>query len=446
MATNPKHSRRKKTAAAGKKSSAAKNSQTAMKGGKGATVKAKPTTYKQAVAKKKSPAKTKPTPSMLSKGGGNATAAGVTFQASIGAIFCAQMLAERSLDSRFELGVAKPKAIRFESEARLDDIAIETDEGGWLLVQAKTSLSLASSLNSELGKTVEQIVTQWHASAAGSGERGWNRPLDVGRDRLVIAVGAGAAGSVTNDLAKALASTRANHSAPLPAKQREALQRLNALIKVAWKKIKGNSASAADIDKLLPFVAVLRFDMAGPDRATAIEVMAHVTERQPDAPSAFLALERACQNLMVGRLGADAAGFRTTLAQAGTRLKEPPSYQADVQSLRTYSDGVAATLFDFEAIEIDGARITVPRQSTNAVVQAAKAGSLLIIGDPGAGKSAVINLAAQKLREERHDVLQLAVDRLQVDTAEGLRAALTLTHPLLRVLDTARRRASVSFH
>ena len=110
---------------------------------------------------------------MLSKGGGNATAAGVTFQATIGAIFGAQLLAERALNSRFGLGGAKPKSIRFESEAPLDDIAVETNEGGWLLVQAKNSLSLASSLNSELGKTVEQIVTQWHASSAGSGERGW---------------------------------------------------------------------------------------------------------------------------------------------------------------------------------------------------------------------------------------------------------------------------------
>jgi hypothetical protein len=102
-------------------------------------------------------------------------------------------------------------------------LPVETSEGGWLLVQAKNSLSLASSLNSELGKTVEQIVTQWHASSVESGERGWNRPLDVGRDRLVIAVGANVSGSVTNDLAKALASTRANHSGPLPTKQLEVL-------------------------------------------------------------------------------------------------------------------------------------------------------------------------------------------------------------------------------
>src|SRR5579863_1951496 len=36
----------------------------------------------------------------VSKGGGNATAGGVTFQASVGAIFAAQLLAERTVDPR----------------------------------------------------------------------------------------------------------------------------------------------------------------------------------------------------------------------------------------------------------------------------------------------------------------------------------------------------------
>ena len=51
--------------------------------------------------------------------GGNATGAGVTFQAS-----AAQLLAERPLDGRLGLGGAKARSIRFESEAPLDDILL----------------------------------------------------------------------------------------------------------------------------------------------------------------------------------------------------------------------------------------------------------------------------------------------------------------------------------
>jgi hypothetical protein len=183
-------------------------------------------------------------------------------------------------------------------------------------------------------------------------------------------------------------------------------------------------------------ISVLRADVGGPDRTAAIEIMAHVTENQLDAPGAFGALEQACQALMVSRLGADGRGFCARLAQTGTRLKAPPSYQEDVERLRKCSAEVATTLANFEAIDVDGAPVSVPRKSTDAVVAAAVIGSLLIIGEPGAGKSAVINITGQQLRAGKHDVIQLAVDRLQVDTAEGLRAALGLAHRCLPSLIT----------
>src|SRR3954452_15083678 len=133
-------------------------------------------------AKKQKP-KLKQRTGLHAKGGGNATAAGVTFQASVGAVFAVQMLTESFGDEQLGLAPFKVKSIRFESDAPLDDIAVETDQDGWLLVQAKTKLSLSQSLTSEFGKTTQQIVRQWHAGLVGTGARGWDRPLNVGRDR-----------------------------------------------------------------------------------------------------------------------------------------------------------------------------------------------------------------------------------------------------------------------
>jgi hypothetical protein len=370
----------------------------------------------------------------VSKGGGNATAGGVTFQASVGAIFATQLLAERTIDPRLGLGNVRPKSVRFETDAPIDDIVVETDHSGWVLVQAKNSLTLSAKLNSELGKTAEQIVRQWIASLTGTGTRGWNRPLDISKDRFVIAVGPGSSATLTTNLEKALASRRATHTAPLPAAQRDALRALETLLKAAWRSVTGAAARVADIQKIIPFISVLRFDVQGPDRTAATETVAHVTERQNRASAAFLALERACQNLMVARQGADAPAFRLALDQAGIELKAPPSYAEDVEKLRRYSAEVAKTLGDFETISSDGKSIRVPRKSTQAVARAAKDGSLLIIGDPGAGKSAVVNRAAEQLRAAKHEVIQLAVDRLQVGTLEGLQSALGLSHPLLDVL------------
>jgi hypothetical protein len=52
---------------------------------------------------------------ILARGGGNATAAGVDFQAKLGAWLASQLLAERPLDAR--LTGKRLRSLRFETEA-----------------------------------------------------------------------------------------------------------------------------------------------------------------------------------------------------------------------------------------------------------------------------------------------------------------------------------------
>jgi hypothetical protein len=385
-------------------------------------------------AKKQKP-KSKQRTGLHAKGGGNATAAGVTFQASVGAVFAVQMLTESFGDEQLGLAPFKVKSIRFESDAPLDDIAVETDQDGWLLVQAKTKLSLSQSLTSEFGKTTQQIVRQWHAGLVGTGARGWDRPLNVGRDRLIIAVGPGTSQTITTDLAKALASLRAQTTARLPAEQRAVLRTLSSTLKAAWKAVTGKNASDADIAAMVPLIAVMRFDMAGADRSAAIAQMRLLTVKAASAHGAFVAAERQSQALMERRHGADATAFRNFVEQSGVSLKAAPSYQADVEQLKLHSTRIATELDAFEVTVVDGKKITVERVATNAVVGAAKGGPLLVIGEPGSGKSAIVSAAASALRKEKCEVIQLSVDRLPVDAADALRGELGLSHRLPDLLE-----------
>ena len=107
-------------------------------------------------------------------------------------------------------------------------------------------------------------------------------------------------------------------------------------------------------------------------------------------------------------------------AEAGVALKAAPSYQADVAQLADYSVRIAAELDAFEITVVDGKSITVERAATSAVVSAAKDGSLLVIGEPGSGKSAVVSAAASALREEKCEVIQFSVDRLASRYRRGL--------------------------
>ena len=100
-------------------------------------------------------------------GGGNATTSGVQFQAGVGALFAARLLAEAKLDDLLGLADAHIRSIRFETNAPVDDILIETDQGGFVAIQAKSSISLGSKLNSVLGSVVDQFVRYWLVTREG---------------------------------------------------------------------------------------------------------------------------------------------------------------------------------------------------------------------------------------------------------------------------------------
>jgi hypothetical protein len=247
-----------------------------------------------------------PTGAELATGGGNATAAGVTFQGALGASFAAAAIADRPLDARLGIGAVRVCKLRFETEAPLDDILVVTNADGYVFTQVKTSLTLAKKLDSELGKTAEQIVRQWRACLEGDGSLGWNRPLVRDRDLFLIAVGPGAAGTVTNDLAQALSRRRSNATgATTPTTQTKALESFTALLKAAWQEVVGSPATAEDIAQLLGLAAVVRFDLKGPDAAVAIEMLKGALLRPDDAPATVDVLGGICERHMTERTGTD---------------------------------------------------------------------------------------------------------------------------------------------
>jgi hypothetical protein len=202
-----------------------------------------------------------------SAAGGNATAAGVGFQASVASYFGAALLGEVAVDRFSDLGRVLPLSIRVETEAPIDDLLIETAAGGFIFIQAKSSIQFESALASPFGKTVDQFVRQWMVCSSGSGARRWDRPLSVAIDRLVLAVGPGSSASVTRDLAQALRARRAHASAPLPEAQAEALRRFIETLATSWRHISGTAAQDSDLDALAAVVDVLVFDFGGADRA-----------------------------------------------------------------------------------------------------------------------------------------------------------------------------------
>ena len=277
---------------------------------------------------------------ILATGGGNATASGVSFQASVAAYFASQGLAEAPLDARLGLGTARPTGFRFETEAPVDDILISLDEGGWAFIQGKNSLTNSASLTSELGKTCDEFARLWEAASAGSGARGWDRPLTAGLDVMVIAVGPTTSGPIKYHLARALDVARDGSSATLSQNQKNALASFRKLMGAALTA-RGGAVAGVDPDAILKFVHVLDFDFGGAHRTTAETVLANALTNRSSAPAALSVLEKECERRMAGRNGVSLAGLRAELARSGVSIAAPSDYRSDIAALKERTSRVA---------------------------------------------------------------------------------------------------------
>ncbi len=369
-------------------------------------------------------------------GGGAATSAGILFQQQVGAVIGTWLLADRSLDHRLDLGEAKPEWMRFETEAPVDDIMVGTSDDGIVAIQAKTSVSLSKKPDSEFGKTISQFVQHWLACRNGDGSLKWNRSLDAQLDRLVFAVGPGTPATVRKALPDALRLKSQPGGGQLNAEQQRAFDCFETCFRVTWAKTTVEPYSPEFTRELAALIKVIAFNPEGSARESATATLASVTETPDEAPGILTGIEAVCATLMAERGGVDRPNLRRRLQRRGIRLLAPQDFRQDIDRLKDHSSETAGTLKRFEEIEAaDGKPISIVRECQDSIRDAAIGGSLLIIGEPGAGKSGVLNALARDLMDNRRDVFQLAVDGHSVETLEGLGRALGLEHDLLRTLE-----------
>jgi hypothetical protein len=120
--------------------------------------------------------------------GGHATYAGTQFQAAVASWLAAHLLAAASPRAlELDAGVILTSVL-LETAAPVDDILAETSHGGLCLINAKTNVPITGQPSSALDSVLEQFVRQWLQGKQAKGNRRWERPLDKGRDRLVLAV------------------------------------------------------------------------------------------------------------------------------------------------------------------------------------------------------------------------------------------------------------------
>ena len=367
-------------------------------------------------------------------GGGAATAAGMRFQQQLGSLFCSMVLAQRPIDDSFGLGQAIPVSVRFETEAPVDDILVETSENGYIAVQAKRSLTLSSRLDSPFGGTVLQFVRHWLACRDGSNVS-WQRQLDAEKDRLVLAVSPKAPATVRIHLRDALRSLARGDGLRLPERTQRALHCFKSCVEQAWGSSTRESFDVAIVASLAELIAIYPFDDEGPGRARTRDILALSLPAGGNIIAARDAVDVACTDMMSKRTGVGLPELRRLLFAGGVGLRPRRDLEGDIARLRAHSRLVAVESERYERIDVAGeAPVQIARECQPVVDAAAKGGSLLITGEAGIGKSGVLNALGRQLESKGLDVIRLAVDEYSVASIEGLGNQLGLEHDLLEIL------------
>jgi hypothetical protein len=379
-------------------------------------------------------------------GGGAATQAGINYQNRVAAWLCVHIIAEQEAAPLWGL----PKDVTFdfircETEQPVDDILVSTSHCGHAFIQVKHTVTSSSTKDSALASTLEQFVRQFLTYRSGTaGKNRWERPLDVHLDRLVLVTSSRSSAPVTEHLPSALTRLRALalhqsiDDAASNAEQQRVLTVVRAHLSRIWLDLTGTALPENDERELLSltWIQILDVGVGDRDEHEAENILrSSIVENPAQAGDVWNKLVTACADYAERRSGADRSILQQQLAASSIRIKVPWSYRADIEKLRQHSVTTLQALNDLSTIHVGKHIVKVERLASIALRKAAEDHSVVVVGDPGAGKSGVLHDLVGALVNEIRDVVFLAVDRLEARSLGGLRQELGLERDFVEILN-----------
>lgn len=378
--------------------------------------------------------------------GGAAAASGFDFQCRVVAWVAVHILSESGASAPWDLPAGTTlEWLQCETTQPVDDLLVGTSSGGFVFAQIKRTVHLSSGANSHLSSAIDQFVRQFVANRTGSaGAQPSGRPLDPARDRFILIVSSESSGRVRHDLcsvlnrARALSQCRPLDEAATSQGEREALSVIRDNICRSWQTLQGTQPSEDDIRQLLTliYIHVLDVHSGGEGEREAQSLLRTVVLRSPGgAAQAWAKVVELCAQYAAHQSGADRGTLQRKLLDAGFDLRAVRGYEEDIERLREYSHRTSDMLAHLARIQMGSANVKIGRPCVGVLEQAAEAGSLLIVGEPGVGKSGVLHDFAEVLHTAGKDYVFLAADKISAESLRSLRQEIGLEHDLLSVFD-----------
>ncbi len=204
-----------------------------------------------------------------SRRGGPPAIGGFNYQHRVAAWFAVRMLAES--DAAPLWGLSAPTRLSFvrcETEQEVDDVQVGTSLDGYLFGQAKHTLTLSETTDSDLASALGQFVRQYLSYRDTPGIRPWERALDINLDRFLLITGSHSPGTIRQHLQKLLVHMRGLVAgqplldAATNNEQRRALQIVTTHVNRSWQAITGVVPTEAELQSLLVLIHVQVLDVA----------------------------------------------------------------------------------------------------------------------------------------------------------------------------------------
>ncbi|WP_194828537.1 ATP-binding protein [Nocardia sp. XZ_19_231] len=380
-------------------------------------------------------------------GAGAATFAGVEYQNAIAVWLATHILAGAGASLPFGLpSNVQLLRVSVETGDAVDDIRADAEisvpvkefkadasRGYNVYIQAKRSLAVSKNNDSELAKVVAQFVAQRQPVEPAEDER------NQSKSRLILAVSSGASTTIRTHAASALNRLREGaDQQSLSVDENTALTYFTAHIERIWSEEFGTPISEEVLSGLLSIIYILTIDVLddGTDERYAKTllrtVILHDYSQDVLAWNTLLA-----KGLTKGRQRGsfDYSSLEGELSSAGLKLKSSVDYENDIEKLRQRSDRDLESLNRRSITRIGGKEIRIHRAiATELCRVAASQCSFVVVGLPGAGKTATLCDAAAMLSAEGYAVLVVRVDCIDAKSAGGLREEMQLDHEFVDVL------------
>jgi hypothetical protein len=377
--------------------------------------------------------------------GGMAAQTGIGYQNRVAAWTCVRILAERDVTPLWRLKTDVTfDYIRCETEQPVDDILVGTSEGGHAFINVKHTVMKSKAPNSALSSAINQFVRQFISHRGQTaGRHPWEHELDQNEDRLVLVTSPKSSFAIKTHLPRVLMRLRAlplhggADAAATTRQEKEALAVVREHVARAWRDSAGCDITEEDELRLLKLIWVETLDVeedAAGEREAKDVLRAVVVEDPKQADAAWDVLVAACAGYASRQGGADRSSLQQHLLKAGIRVKAPSSYREDIAQLRRHSVQTLRALQELSTIRVGEREVKIQRPSTQALRSAVEQTSVVVVGDPGAGKSGALHDLVDALFRENRDVVFIAVNRLEARSLSALRQELNLEHDVFEVL------------